>query len=276
MSERRSSRPEDAQVEAADERAAHRPPRCFVENLPTEGGLATLSPEESHHVAVVLRLKPGALVEAFDGEGRYARGRVRSANDRMVSLELATSVMEPPTTWHGTLLQGAPKGDKKDEIVRAAVELGFHRVVFFASERTIGRPTAADCRRWSARWRATAIAAAKQCGRNRLPEVLWSGDLEAAVSASRDTDVSLVCDAGPGAEGWAAVRERMLQADAARRVRVAVGPEGGWTDAELARMGAAGFERVRISRQILRVETAAITAMSIVAAEFDTRPSPRP
>lgn len=273
MNGRRSSRPEFSPREAVDERPAHRPPRCFVENLPAEGGEAILSLEESHHVAVVLRLKPGALIEAFDGEGRCARGRVSSANDRMVSLELAASVVEPPTPWQGTLLQGAPKGDKKDEIVRAAVELGFHRVVFFAAERTIGRPTAADCRRWTARWRATAIAAAKQCGRNRLPEILWVDDMDAAVVASSEADVSLVCEAGAGAEGWTGVRDRLLSAGSVRRIRVAVGPEGGWTETELARMNAAGFANVRVSRQVLRVETAAIAAMSLVAAEFDTRPS---
>ncbi len=271
MTGRRSSRHDAIRGGQPDERSAHRPPRCFVENLPPDGGEATLSPEESHHIAVVLRLGAGAPVEAFDGEGRSAQGWVSSVHGRTVSLELEIPICEAPSRWHGTLLQGAPKGEKKDEIVRAAVELGFHRVILFAAERTIGRPSAAACGRWAERWRATAIAAAKQCGRNRLPQVLWFGDMDAAVAASCDADVSLICDTGSGAEGWTVMRERLLLPDSGRRVRVAVGPEGGWSEAEVRRLCAAGFAKIQLSRQILRVETAAMAAMCLVAAELDLR-----
>jgi len=218
---------------------------------------------------VVLRLGIGAPVEAFDGKGRSAQGRLSAVQGSGAVLELEPAVEQPERVWHGTLLQGAPKGDKKDEIVRAAVELGFQRVVLFAAAYTIGRPAPSDVQRWTARWHAAAISAAKQCGQNRLPEVIWGDDLARALAVCRDADVSLLCEAGARAKAWPDVRPRLLSGGLNRRVRVAVGPEGGWSAGEVEEMVGAGFEAVRLAAHILRVETAAIAAMALVAAELD-------
>lgn len=231
--------------------------------------MVDLSGEEARHLARVLRLASGAMVEAFDGQGRWARGRIRRISTSKLTVELAAVYEDPPSRWHGTLIQGALKGDKKDEIVRAAVELGVHRIVFFAAERSIGRPDAADCRRWAARWRATAIAAAKQCGRNRLPEVFWIPELDAALMASKDVDGSLLCDTAADATHWGAIRDRLLSGSSRRSVRAAVGPEGGWVEREVDQFCAAGFLPLRVGPHILRAETAAIAVMALLAAEFE-------
>ncbi|MCX7819055.1 MAG: 16S rRNA (uracil(1498)-N(3))-methyltransferase [Kiritimatiellae bacterium] len=251
----------------------HRPPRCFAPLLPPEGGMVLLEPEEARHLVVVLRLGPGAAVEAFDGAGRRALGRIAEVQRTQVWIEVGPARAEVLPDWRATLIQGAPKGDKKEMIVRAAVELGVQRVVFFPAERSVARPAPREVERWRQRWRSAAVAAAKQSGCNWLPEIVWAGEIERALEAGGEAGASFVCEAGEGVHSWAEARAAAGCSSSWKHVCAAVGPEGGWTAEELARFRAAGFRPVRIGGFILRVETAAIAMMALMVAELEFRSS---
>lgn len=241
--------------------AAHRPPRCFAPDLASAGPIVELSAGEARHAGLVLRCRSGDEVELFDGLGRSARGRfLRLERDR-AAVETGPTTAEAPPTWPAVLIQGFPKGEKKDWIVRAATELGFPRVVFVSARYSVGRPRPAD----AARWRAVAIAAAKQCGRNWLPQIESADDLSAALLAA--ADLSLLADAAQDAPALRSVARPAREAGA-RSVCAAVGPEGGWAEEEVRDLMAAGFVPVRLGPHIFRTETAAMAIMAALVYEF--------
>jgi 16S rRNA (uracil1498-N3)-methyltransferase len=153
-----------------------------------------------------------------------------------------------------TLLQGVGKSEKPEEVVRAATALGARAVTFVAAARSVARPNSAR----SARLRSVAIEAARQSGRGDLPAIDGPLSLAAAV------------------EPWAGKAARKLSLDPRARLPLAsrlaepavllIGPEGGWTEAELELADAAGFERVALGPLTLRTELAAAAALGCFAA----------
>jgi len=219
--------------------------RVLVEALaPT---VAVRGPE-AHHLRDVLRLRVGAEVEAFDGQGRYARGRIAAVDRDAVTLELGEprdSTAEP--RLRVTLAVALLKGDKLVDVVRPATELGVARFRPFVS-------TNCEARELSAvklgRLRRVAQEAARQSGRSVVPEV------EEPVPFARLAAEGAVVVGDPAAEsGLADELEGLLAGPA---VTVVTGPEGGLTEAEVETLRAAGARAVRLGPRVLRADTAPV------------------
>jgi 16S rRNA (uracil1498-N3)-methyltransferase len=148
------------------------------------------------------------------------------------------------------LVAALVKHDKMDWIVEKTTELGVVRIAPVVTRFTVARGDHVE------RWRRVALAAAKQCGRTRIP----------TVDAPRAFDVALRDD-WPGLrllawEDEAAVRLADVPGTP-RAVTMVVGPEGGFEDAEVAAGRAAGFATVTLGRRVLRAETAAVVATAL-------------
>jgi 16S rRNA (uracil1498-N3)-methyltransferase len=153
------------------------------------------------------------------------------------------------------LLQGFAKGDKPEQVLRAAVALGVSSVVFVRTERSVA---GAELRH--ERLRAVMLDAARQCGRGDLPTVSGLVDLPAALVDARGL-LLLLEPAAPES-----LVEVLREAPRDRAITLAVGPEGGFAAEESAQLGAAGFVAVRLAPFVLRTELAAVAALSVVAA----------
>jgi 16S rRNA (uracil1498-N3)-methyltransferase len=154
-----------------------------------------------------------------------------------------------------SLLQGLAKGDKSEQVVRAAVALGAHAVTFVRTERSV---TGAALR--SERLRAVMLDAARQCGRGDLPELGGLVDFANAVSAG--AGLRLLLDP----QGQQSLVEVLREAPSDRAVTLAIGPEGGFSVEERAALVQGGFAPVRLSSYVLRTELAAVAALAVVAA----------
>jgi len=220
--------------------------------------------DEARHLARVLRLGEGDVVQAVDGRGheltvRLERVGARGAEGVVVSR--TTRRTESPLEL--TLVQGIVKGDKLDGIIRMATELGAHRIELIVTERTIA---GAEPDRWPhrlVRWRRVAKEAAKQCGRAVLPEIAPPRSLDRWL-AERTPAPLLVCF-------WE--REPMpldavLPAAGVLQASVVVGPEGGFSDAEVKRLRAAGAIVAGLGPRILRAETAGPVALALIQARY--------
>jgi len=201
-----------------------------------------------HHLARVLRVRPGHLVVAFDGAGREAAGRVSGVDDDGVWLELgepAASATEAARAL--TLAVALLKGDKLADVVRMGTELGVVAFRPFVARRCEVRELSTAKR---ARLERVASEAARQSGRARVPGV----DAAVPVAALDWTGQALVAD--PAAElAW-----RDLPAVEGGVLTVITGPEGGLADDEVAALAARGARRVHLGRRILRAETAPVAA----------------
>jgi 16S rRNA (uracil1498-N3)-methyltransferase len=226
-----------------------------------DGGLITLEGDEARHLARVRRVQEGAIVEVFDGAGRSVRAKVVAIGKTSATLEPEgppSAGPIPPLTL--TLASAAPKGDRIDWLIEKATELGAARFVPLLTERSVVDPRSAKLDRL----RRTVVEACKQCGRNRLmtivPPTPWA---ELLVWASR-IDHSFV--GHPGGEPFPRSGRLKIPGSAL----VAIGPEGGFTEAEVDQARSAGFRVIGLGATLLRVETAALAACVRLLALAET------
>lgn len=230
-----------------------------------------LSPEESHHLVTVNRARTGDPVVAFDGRGTEWTCRLSVAHKNAAVLQIESMRSAPPRACEITLAQALPKGPVMDQIVRKATELGAVRIVPIESERTQVHLDADRSDRKLGRWQTAALEAAKQCGNPWLPEITPVEPLTSFVAAARDYDAKLIASLHPGAGSIRTALSRLPAAGATpRRVLWLIGPEGDFSAAEVELAIAAGFQPVTLGPLVLRCDTAATYALSVVSYELQS------
>jgi 16S rRNA (uracil1498-N3)-methyltransferase len=249
--------------------------RYFAEE-PISGDRVTLSAAEAHHLIHVMRATPGTQVTLFDGGGDEFSAvveRLGRAHVELTVMSRATVSRELP--FELVLGVALPKGDRQKWLVEKAVELGVTRIVPLQTKRSVAQPVqqALD------RLRRAVIEASKQCGRNRLLHVdeprAWPNFVGDA------TDVPCRLLAHPGGESKLKTGLRVLSEEdlaeteplcresapsRSSSVCLAVGPEGGFAEDEVALAVAAGWQTVNLGPRILRVETAALALSALVGS----------
>lgn len=230
----------------------------------------TLGAAESHHCGEVLRLGAGAKVTVFDGRCAEATCVVRGADAGGVTLTVLDRSKTSPPPCAITLAQAVPKGKNMELIVQKAVELGVARIAPLVSERTVVRLDAEDAERKREKWSQTALEACKQCGQNRLPEVLTPQPPKEFFENGYDADLPLVASLQPGARGIKSVLADYAGQHGAPppSVVIFIGPEGDFTPAEIALIRSHGAQPVTLGPIILRTETAALYSLSVLAHEL--------
>ena len=218
------------------------------------GDTISLSGEERHH-ARVLRLRDGEEIEVFDGCGASCRARFElaasdEARARLIE-RLPERHREPPVAI--SLAIAPLKKDRFEWLVEKATELGVARITAFSAERSVAQPSA----RRRERWQQIAIGAAKQCGRTVVPLIDEADDLSAVLARGHRQPV-LLHEAGP--------RQPLMSTldPETSEVLLLIGPEGGFTNAELQHARAARVPIAGLGERILRAETAALAALALV------------
>src|ERR1700689_2629947 len=146
--------------------------RVFVEGELQSGSVVELPRETGAHLAKVLRARSGDEVVLFNGDGREFTGAIEKVQGSRVSTSIgAARSIDRESPFRLTLVQSVPRGDRMDFIVQKATELGIVRIVPVLSQRSVVRLDASQSASKQAHWRAVAVSACEQCGRNRLPSV---------------------------------------------------------------------------------------------------------
>lgn len=211
------------------------------------------------YLARVLRVVAGDKVVLFDGEGRESPATVVRVDTASMTLSVGApyeaAVAELPLTLVCALL----KGDKMDMAVQKATELGVTCIAPVTSERSVVRLDAGRAQSRITRWRKIAKEACRQCGRTELPTILPVASFADALRQA-PAGLRLLFIAGPTATPLRHhIPERPPDS-----VVVCVGPEGGFTDDEVALAQAAGFAKASLGPRVLRAETAVIAALAVV------------
>lgn len=232
--------------------------------VPLQAGLAlALPPGAARHVQV-LRMQPGQALTLFDGRG----GEYAAVVERMGRSEVTVNVgahdpveREAPQAVH--LALGMPANDRMDWLVEKATELGATSIQPMMTAHGVLRLAGERAEKKRAHWEAIAIAACEQCGRNRVPLIHpvrayadWLGDAQADDSMQR-----VVLSLAPGTQPLA---ELARTAPGTAAWRVLSGPEGGLSADEEARALAQGFRPARLGPRVLRAETAALAALTLL------------
>ena len=226
------------------------------------GGACAVRGEAAHHLVRVLRLGVGARVDVFDGQGAEYAGRIESVRKGEVTLALGErrdGGTESPLRL--TLAQGVSRGERMDWVVQKAVELGVAHIVPVLTERSVVRLDAGQAHHKQSHWQRIAVSACEQSGRSRVPQVAQPVSLATLLAALPVGDLR-VLPSPEGSVGLAALPA------AAAGVLVLIGPEGGLAETERRAALAHGFQPVRFGPRVLRTETAAVVALTLLQERF--------
>jgi 16S rRNA (uracil1498-N3)-methyltransferase len=234
--------------------------RCYTPTPLHTGDIAWLPLEASNHLTRVLRSRPGQSLTLFDGRGGEYQAQILELARRGVRVQVQRhESIERESPLCITLLQSLARAERMDLIVQKATELGVAAIVALRSERSLVRLEAEALEKRCERWRAIAVAACEQCGRNRVPTVTAMADLAAACAQSAAGGHRLMLD--PAAPG-----SLPAPLDTARAINLLIGPEGGFTEGEVTLARSLGFIPCRLGPRVLRAETAPLAALAAMQA----------
>lgn len=225
----------------------------FFSPYPITAGCMMLDGPEAHHLLHVMRASVGDEVTLFDDTGAEFRATVETLRRTDAELRIIErNEVDRELPFPLVVGVALPKGDRQKWLVEKLTELGATTLVPLTTERSVALPAASALERL----RRSVIEAAKQCGRNRLMQIADAQMWENWIAS--DNHRRFI--AHPG--GMALADLDLTQPTA---TQLSIGPEGGFTDAEVAAATAAGWQTVALGPRILRVETAAISLATAVA-----------
>jgi len=220
--------------------------RFLVEDWPAASRL-TLPESEAKH-AKVARIRDGEEIEIFDGRGRSAVARSLGAAAIEIVEQLPDFHREPGVAL--TLAVAPLKKDRFEWLIEKATEIGVARIVVFEPQRAVAKPS----ERKRERWHQTAVAAAKQCGRTVVPPIDEAPDLERAIHGASQAILLHERSQGP----------QLADIELDKSLTVAIGPEGGFAEQEIAAAEQQGATIASLGHRVLRAETAALVACALV------------
>ncbi|MFA5537420.1 MAG: 16S rRNA (uracil(1498)-N(3))-methyltransferase [Bacillota bacterium] len=240
----------------------------IVNTKQIRGNKVTIIGEDFTHLTRVLRLKCGDKITVADGSGNLYFCLLeeiyqKEAVGRIV--ETTSDKTEPPLEL--VLIQGLPKGDKLEFIIQKATELGVAGIVPVAMHRSVVQLSKAKATDRNIRWQKIAQEAAKQCRRSWIPQVEYSPTFEEALDKVDKDALILLPWEGERTEGIKEVLNKARNSKE-RQIVLLIGPEGGFEDQEVELARRYGAISLSLGPRILRVETAAIVAITMVMYEL--------
>lgn len=232
---------------------------------------AHITGDDAHHLLRVMRAQPGDEVIVSDGREREARVRLRTLEKDGATADIIEWLpldREPAVeVW---IAQSLPKGDKMETVIQKGTEIGAARFIPFVSERTVVQLDAKKESKRLERWQKIAKEAAEQAHRNRVPEVEPVHTWKALLGRIGEADKALLCyEKQDGQTLRRVIREALGEAAGRGNVRLLllIGPEGGFSEAEVAAAEASGCAAVGLGKRILRTETAAMVGLTCILYE---------
>ncbi len=220
--------------------------------------------EDVNHIKNVLRMKPGEEVSVMvPNEGDEYRCAISAYTEDEVELTLLfikESNVELPCEI--VLYQALPKADKMELVITKAVELGAARIVPVATDRSVVKLDKARADKKVARWNTISEAAAKQSKRAIIPEVSSVMTVAEAIEDCRSFGAKIIPYELSDPDSMNKTREYIGNIKPQDKVAIFIGPEGGFTEEEIALAEAAGFTPVTLGHRILRTETAGLVVLA--------------
>jgi len=218
--------------------------------------------QAAHHLGRVLRAQTGQLYELSDGEQVWV-GRIERVGRDRVQFALVEELPVVQPRVEVSLLLSVVKFDAFEWAIEKATELAVSTIVPLAAERGEKALLTAAAKR-AERWKKILLEASQQCRRVRVPVLGELAKAESIFSASKNGLRVMLSE-----RAMATPLRRILEGQRTTRVIMAIGPEGGWTDAEFEAARSCGFLEASLGRLILRTETAVIAALASLNYALD-------
>lgn len=233
--------------------------RLFLEGHYQANQTITLPKEQAHYALTVLRLKNDYIIEAFNGEGLLAKGKLKVTSRRTADFEIeSVEQTQNESPINTVLVQGISKGDRMDYSIQKAVELGVTAIQPIFTERCDVKLQNDKLEKRRTQWQAIVINACEQSGRTIVPEIRPIQTYQAWLDTLTQP-FGFVLD--PYAKQSL---KTVLQPEITAPIHLLIGPEGGLTEGEVSQAQQAGLTPVQLGPRVLRTETAGPAVLAIL------------
>lgn len=235
-------------------------PRIYHPDFLQVNETSVLSDEASNHTGRVLRLQPGALLELFNGDDHRYRAEITEVTKKKVTVKVLEKILaSSESTLNIHLAQGISKGDRMDFVLQKSVELGVTSITPLFTERCNVKLHGERLAKKQEQWQKIVISACEQSGRNTVPEVKPAINLQAWLQQEN--------------EGLAVTLDPLAKDSFGKLPKHAtyhllIGPEGGFSESEIAQTQHYQCHPVQLGPRILRTETAALAAITALQSHF--------
>lgn len=233
--------------------------RIYTEQPLTPAKTVELGPREVRHLVQVLRLKRGARITLFNGDGHDYPALLQECTKRQAFAEVLSqseAEITPPLSIH--LGIGISRGERMDFALQKSVELGVSKITPLFAQRSVVQLQGERLEKRVQHWRQVVISACEQSGRCRLPELHPPTPLEAWTANSPGEYALLLDHRSPSSMGDL---DPPME-----KIRLLIGPEGGLSEEERRQAQNSGFRGVRLGPRVMRTETAPLAAIAAIQA----------
>lgn len=240
----------------------------FVTPAQVEGEQIHITGNDVNHIKNVLRMREGEQIRVSDGNNRkYLCEIALISAEEVTAAILSEEAADNELPSRIYLFQGLPKADKMEWIIQKAVELGVYQVIPVETKRAVVRLDGKKAAKKVERWNGISESAAKQSGRNIVPQVGDVITMKEALQMARELDIVLI--PYELAEGMDHTREVIDRIAPGQSVGIFIGPEGGFDQGEVLEAEAAGAQTITLGKRILRTETAGLTVLSVLMYQLE-------
>lgn len=241
----------------------------FIDSDNIDGEKAYITGSDVNHIKNVLRMKESDEIKLSTGDGLLYTTKISAfLPDRIVCRIIDCEGGRSELPAKIVLFQGLPKKDKMELIIQKAVELGVSEIVPVMMKRTIVKlEDNKKEQKKLERWRTISLTAAKQSGRDIVPEVSDFITFNEAVKRARSLEYSLI--PYENEKGMDKARELIKELKNKKSIGIFIGPEGGIAEDELELAINTGAKPISLGNRILRTETAGLALVSVIAFEID-------
>lgn len=241
----------------------------FVEDAQVGEHTVTIEGSDVNHIKNVLRMKRGEQVRISSTSGKNYFGEIAEFSGDTVLVAI-TQECAPDTELPSRiyLFQGLPKSDKMELIIQKAVELGACEIIPVAMKNCVVKLDEKKAAAKTARWQEIAKSAAKQSKRSVIPTVGRPVSYQEALAIAAELDVVLI--PYENERGMAATREAIEAIVPGQSIGILIGPEGGFSDGEIALARERDMKLISLGGRILRTETAGLATLSVLMYHLET------
>ena len=224
--------------------------------------IVTLKDDDVFHLSKVMRAKINDQIEVVDPNGQAYLAIIDSISP------LHISIVEPilknnELQIEVTLYFALAKSDKNEFVIQKATELGASRVVLFQGQRSVVKFSKEDFAKKLPRYMSIAKEASEQCHRERIPEISFISDVKDIIPSELNL-FAYELDAGNTSSFTSVLKENNYKS-----LSVIIGPEGGFSEKEANKLLDLGFKNISLGKRILRCETAAVYALSVISCYLE-------
>ena len=245
-------------------------PRFFIKENQIQNNKITIIGEDVNHIKNVIRKQIGDTIEICnqDNEKSY-KCEIEKIEEKQITTKIIEELKAQESNIKVDIFQGLPKAEKMELIIQKSVELGANAIIPVNMKRCVVKLDSKSEEKKIERWQKISESAAKQCGRNNIPEVKHLVNIKDMCNLIKDYDAMIVAYENEKENTLKQELTKLKNKQKNLKIGIVIGPEGGLEENDVKLLKESGAKIITLGHRILRTETVALNMLSIIMYELE-------